>query len=160
MIQTREKHVVVFHCPGTFVDETSEQEVKSWDLKEAIALNENIVARYGAKPYGFRFMTLRVADPVDDGHGGTMKVEDKVIAKSSFHFLGGKVETYPEVLARNDKEENTLRFNMRCNKFWTVIINTNSYKTTRPFENDDVVVNAAGEIVDRASNYTAEWPEE
>jgi hypothetical protein len=29
-VQTREKHIVIFHSPGTFVDETSECEVQSF----------------------------------------------------------------------------------------------------------------------------------
>ena len=143
---TREKHIAVFYSPGTFFDETSEREVQSWDPKEAIRLNETIEERYGAKPYCFRFMTFLD----DDG-----KV--KMIAESSIYFLGGKVETYPDVCKRNSEDENILRSNMLCNKFWTVVTNTNSYKTVRHFRGDDVVVDAEGNITDKASNYAPDW---
>jgi hypothetical protein len=144
-VQTREKHIAIFYSPGTFFDETSEHEVQSWDPKEAIQLSETIEERYGAKPYGFRFMTF---------------LNDGKVKKSSIYFLGGKVETYPEVCKRNSEDENILRSNMLYNKFWTVVTNTNSYKTIRHFSGDDVVVDAEGNITDKASNYLPDWSEQ
>jgi hypothetical protein len=159
-MKTYEKHYVIFHSPGTFFDETSSREIDSWDTKKAVEMSEQISERYDAKPYGFRFLTNREADPIKDQDGNEMEVAPKKVKDSPMHFLGGKVETYKEIANRNLKDERILLSNMKSNRWWTVITNTNSYKTIRQFDGEDVVVDAKGDIIDRASNYIPEWPEE
>ncbi len=143
------KHQVTFYSPGTFVSESSSYDIESWDTVKAVELAEKVVERYGAKPYGFVFETLIVAKDVPDGEGGTLRVEPKLYERSGIHFLGGKLETYDDVVARNNKDEDILRSNMKYNDNWIICINTNSYRSTLPFTEKDVIVDAAGKIVER-----------
>lgn len=152
-VLTKDKNYVIFHSPGTFFDEKSSRPIESWDLKKAIKLSKEIDERYGAKPYGFSFVTYREADPVKDKNGNELKVEPKRIAWSpGTVYLGGIVETYDEVMKRNDPEEEILRNNM-SGGMWTIITNTNSYKTVRPFKLDDVIVDESGTITARGEDY-------
>lgn len=146
------KHQVTFYSPGTFVPESTTLDIESWDTAKAVEMSEKIVARYNARPYCFVFTTDIVADDVSDGEGGTLKVQPKEVARSGFHFLGGRLETYDDVVARNDDKENILRSNMRNNEHWVVCINDNSYRTTVPFEEDSCIVNARGLIVQRGDD--------
>lgn len=142
------KHKVTFYSPGTLFSESSSHEIKSWNIVKAIELSKNITERYGAKPYGFVFETMLTAPDIDDGHGGKLKVSPKTIKKSGIHFLGGKLETYDDVVARNDEKENILKDNMRWNDMWIVCINTNSYKSTLPFGEEDCIVNEDGSVIE------------
>ena len=125
------KHFVEFYSPGTFVSESTERPIDSWDVDEAKKMAKSIKERHGAVPYGFRFNT-RTRGPKD--------LDSKVTASSSMYFLGGKVETYEEICKRNDPKEETLRWNMESNKFDRIIVNTNSWKITLPLDKDDVVL--------------------
>jgi hypothetical protein len=145
------KHQVTFYSPGTFVSESSTYDIDSWDIPKAVELSEKVQERYGAKPYGFVFETLLVAEDVPDGEGGTLKVESKRIERSGTHFWGGKLETYDDVVARNDEKESILRSNMRGNEQWIVCVNTNSWKTTMPFEEEDCIVDARGFVTERGN---------
>jgi len=115
-------------------------------------MSETIRERYNAKPYGFVFETLVTAEDVPDGEGGTLRVEPKRVARSGVHFLGGRLETYTEVVERNDPKEEILRSNMRGNEQWIVCINTNSYRSTLPFDEEDYIVDAQGKIVERGND--------
>lgn len=167
------KHQVTFYSPGTFVSESSSYDIESWDTAKAVELSEKVVERYGAKPYGFVFETLITAKDVPDGEGGTLRVESKLAERSGIHFLGGRLETYDEVAARNDEKENILRSNMKYNDNWIICINTNSYRSTLPFTEKDRIVDADGRIVERGdtperiayrteqtAKRDAEWAEE
>ena len=74
------RHSVVFVSPGSFMSETSEKKISSWDVDEAVRMSKDIVERYGAKPFGFYFKS----------EGGFTKTETKT---SHMYYLGGKVET-------------------------------------------------------------------
>ncbi len=124
------KHQVTFYSPGTFVSESSTLNIDSWDTVKAVEMSEKITARYNARPYGFVFSTLIVADDIPDGEGGTLKVEPKEVERSGIHFLGGRLETYSDVVTRNDDKESILRSNMRNNESWVICINDNSLLTT------------------------------
>ena len=126
-----EKHFVKFYSHGTFVSERTVKDIDSWDIATAINMARDIVERHNATPYGFQFLTFARGD--DD-------LDSKQTAISPMYFLGGKVETLEEIEARNLPEESILRSNMRCNGYNKVIVNTNSYKITLPFEDDDVVL--------------------
>lgn len=143
------KHKVTFYSPGTFISESSTYDIDSWDIPKAVELSEKVQERYGAKPYGFVFETLLVADDVPDGEGGKLKVEAKRVEKSGIHFLGGKLETYTDVVERNDPKEEILRSNMRNNESWIICINTNSYRSTIPFGEEDCIVDARGFVTER-----------
>lgn len=156
MVSTRKEHRVTFYSPGSIVSEETTKPIGGWDARAAAGMAEEVVERHGAKPYAFRFSTVIVADPISDGHGGTMPVAPKHVKSSGLYHLGGTVETYAQVVARNAADEDILRSNMRCNEWWAIVVNTNSYKSVHPFQGGDVLVDAAGEIVDRASRYTAE----
>ena len=92
-----------------------------------------IVERYNAKPYGFRFSTKARGE--DD-------LDSKEVAKSPMHYLGGKVETLEEVEARNDPNEDILRRNMRNNDIKRIIVSTSGWRWTQPLEDGDIVLAA------------------
>lgn len=125
------QHFVTFYSPGTFVAETSTYPIDSWDIEAAKALSSQVVERYNAKPYGFRFSTR--------GRGDN-DLDSKEIERSGLYFLGGKVETLAEIEARNDSSEHILVSNMRNNGWQKIITNTNSWKWTQPLEEGDIVL--------------------
>jgi hypothetical protein len=124
-------HFVTFYSPGTFVAESDERPIASWDVDEAMRMADSISQRHGATPFGFRFST-RERDMFD--------LDSHVSASSPLHFLGGKIETLEEVEARNDPKEETLRSNMRGNGYKRIVTNTNSWKWTMPFGDEDVLL--------------------
>lgn len=146
------KHFVTFLSPGTFVSETTAKPIDAWDPVQAVKMAEAIVERHGARPYGFYFATFLVADPIPDGEGGTLDVQAKEVERSGVYHLGGKVESFDEVVARNDPKEETLRQNMDWNDYAYVCTTTNSYKHTAIFDEKDVVVDATGQITERGDS--------
>lgn len=126
-----EKHFVTFYSPGTFVSETTERSIDSWDVATAIEMARAVTERHGATPYGFRFTTRGRADD---------ELDSRVIAKSNFYYLGGRIETLADVEARNDPKERILRENMRGNGWDRIIINDNSWRFTAGLNPDDVVL--------------------
>ena len=126
-----QKHFVTFYSPGTFVAETSVREIPSWDVNMAVAMSHSIKERYGATPYAFQFSTRA---------RGENDLDSKVVRRSGFYFLGGKVETVEEVRTRNDPKEKILLSNMEGNGYKRIVINTNSWKWTQPLEENDVVL--------------------
>lgn len=135
-----EKHYAVFFSPGTFVSETNEKPVKSWDTEAVTPLWQGIEQRHGAKPYGFRFETRLEAEAIPDGRGGTLRVEPKTTASSGMHYIGGDLQTYADIVKANLPGEEILRSNMRCNEIPVILVNTNSYKFTAAFGEEDCVV--------------------
>jgi hypothetical protein len=119
------KHFVHFYSPGTLFSEESVKEIKSWDIELAKKMAGNITERHNATPYGFRFTTQE---------GGGKNWEPKTTKTSPLYYLGGKVETLKEVKARATADDRILISNMECNRYKKIITNTNSYKTTMPFE--------------------------
>lgn len=153
-MSVKKEHFVKFYSPGTFCAEVSERPIKSWDVQQACEISKEITERHAAKPYAFVFVTYLVADDVDDGHGGKMKVQPKEVKSSGYYFLGGKVSSFADVVVRNKSDEYILRTNMECNDIKAVVENCNSYKWTQPFDVDDVVVNPdTGNIIFWGSDY-------
>lgn len=128
-----EKHFVTFYSPGTFVAEATIKPIDAWNVDDAVAMAALITERHGAKPYGFRF-TTRGRGPDD--------LDSKVIATGPMHYIGGKVETLDEVMARNDPNEDILRSNMRINGYDRIWTTTEGWKWTQPLHADDVVISA------------------
>lgn len=146
------KHYVTFLSPGTLFSESSTKEIDSWDTKKAVEMAEKILERYNAKPYGFRFSTYKTHEPVSDGEGGTLEVRPKLTKESGLYFLGGKLETYDDVVRRNSDKEQILRDNMRFNDIWIVCINDNSWRATMPFEESSAIVDARGAIIEKGDD--------
>ena len=138
--------------PGTLFAESTSLPIDSRDVALATQKAQDITERHNARPYGFRFETRVVADPVPDGEGGTLYVEPKTVDTSGMYFLNGRLETVDEVEARNDPKERILRANMQGNDMWIVCITTNGYKSTQPFTEKDFLVNASGVIVKRGDD--------
>ena len=130
-MSTMERHFVTFYSPGTFVSEATERPIDSWDVEKAVVMAGEIVERYGARPYGFRFST-RVRRDQD--------LDSRETDKSGLYFLGGRVETLAEVEARNDPKEEILRANMRGNGYDRIVVNDNSWRSTMPLGPKDVVL--------------------
>ena len=126
-----EKHYVEFYSPGTFFPESTAIEISSWDVHQAVELSKGIKERHDATPFGFRFSTRRREDN---------ELDSKQVSQSAMYYLGGKIETLEEIESRNDPEERILLANMRMNDWNKVIVNTNSYKITRPLLKGDVVL--------------------
>ena len=126
-----EEHFVEFLSPGTFMAESSDREIPSWDIEAAKQMARDIKERYGAVPYGFRFKT-RSRGPDD--------LDSKVTETSPMYYLGGRVETLAEVEARNYPRESILRSNMRGNGYDRIIVNDNSWRWTQPLKAADVVL--------------------
>jgi len=57
-----QKHFVTFYSPGTFVSEESSLPIDAWDVDKAKEMAHDVVERYGATPYGFRFTTRSRGD--------------------------------------------------------------------------------------------------
>lgn len=125
------KHFVTFYSPGTLVSETTTKPIDSWDTDRAMEMAHEIKERHGATPYGFQFSTRERDDGDLDSHE---------TARSQTYYLGGRIETLAEVEARNDPEEKILRSNMRGNGCDRIVVNENSWRMTRPFHADDVVL--------------------
>jgi hypothetical protein len=143
---------VEFFSPGTLFAETSSRKISEWDTREAVRLSEQILERHGAVPYGFRFRTQLVSDPVPDGEGGKLKVTPKCVEESPTYYLGGRVETWDEIVARADKREDIMRSNMRGNGWPLVVVIDRKYRSTLPFLPDQKIVEPDGTVVTRGDD--------
>lgn len=146
------KHYAVYYSPGTFFDETDSKPIDQFgDVPEAVEMAATIDQRYGAKPYGFRFVTYIKHDPVVDSESGEkLEVESKKIAESGTYFINGRLRKYDEVVTENHPEESILRGNMR--QMPIVVETRNSYRHTAQFKEEDFVVNDLGGIIVRGND--------
>lgn len=139
-------HRVTFFSPGTIVAESTTKDIGEWNPVEAVKMAASVEERHGAIPYGFHFETLLTADPVDDGEGGKLEIQPKVVETSGMYYINGKVESLEEVEARNSPDERILRSNMRCNDYTHIVKTTNGYSWTQPLNPGDKVVNSDGVV--------------
>jgi len=129
------RHFVKFYSPGTLVSEITTKQIECWNIIRAQKMAKDIKERYGATPYGFRFITKgRKPNELDS----------KVVDKSNMYYLGGTVKTLKEIKRENDPDNKILIRNMEGNGWDKVIINNNSYKCTLPLRKNDVVLNWKG----------------
>jgi hypothetical protein len=126
-----QRHFVRFYSPGTFVAETTEKPIDSWDVEAAKEMAAEVKERHGARPYGFCF-TTRSRGPDD--------LDSKETAVSGMHYLQGKIETLAEIKARNNPDDHILIFNMEANGYDRVISTTKGWRWTQPFTNEDVLL--------------------
>lgn len=126
-----QKHYVTFYSPGSFLPEETSEEIDSWDVDTAVKMAGEIVERYSARPYAFRFTTRGRRDD---------EFEPKIIDKSGIYYLGGTVRTAEEVLSGTDPDEEILRTNVKINGYKRIITNTNSWRFTGALHDDDVVL--------------------
>lgn len=125
------KHFVEFYSPGTLVSEVSTEPVDSWDIDVAIQISKSIRERHSARPYGFCFITRERGENDLDSH---------ISERSNLYYLGGRIETWEEIEARNDPNEKVLRSNMRINNIDKVIVNNNPWRFTAALKEGDVVL--------------------
>ena len=125
------KHFVTFMSPGTFLSEESTKDIDYWNVEKAQQMAKKVKERHGAVPYGFYF-TTRERDNED--------FDSKQTARSNMYYLGGEVLTLEQIKAKNDADDSILISNMECNDWNRVVINTNSWKITRPLIDGDVVL--------------------
>lgn len=130
-----EKHFVTFYSPGTFVAETTEKPIDGWDVETAKQMATEIVERYDAKPYAFKFVTRARGD--DD-------LDSKIVKTSQTYYLSGKIETIEEIESRNDPSDKILLLNMRGNGWGRVITCHTPYRWSQPLQDDDVVLDPEG----------------
>jgi len=147
-VRGRKIHYAEFLSPGTFISECSEVKLSAWDVKEAVEKAKGIKERYGATPYGFRFLTRLEAGPVKAGKT-RLKVEAKDLRRSGIHFITGEIRTAAQVLAGKGKDEEILRFNVKANKLPAIIVNRNSYLATMEFQKDSVLVDWEGNVLQK-----------
>ncbi len=148
---TRKQHMVTFVSPGTFFPESTTKPIEEWNTATACEMAKDVKERYGATPYAFVFTTQIVSGPVPDGEGGTLDVQPKEVARSGNYFLGGTVLSYDDIKDRKDMGQAPV--NARCNGFWFMIENKNSYRSILPFEEGDCVVNQDGKVVERGDSH-------
>lgn len=123
-----ERHFVTFYSPGTLVAEDTTMPIDSWDVDKAVEMAREVKWRI---PYGFVFTTRARADADLDSHE---------IKRSGTYYLGGRIETVADVEARNDPKDRILLGNMRGNGWDRIIVNTNSWTWTQPFEDGDALL--------------------
>lgn len=126
-----EKHFVRFLSAGTFVAEETVMPIEEWDVGQAIEMSRNITERYGAKPYGFQFVTKGRTDE---------ELDSKVINRSGIYYINGVVETLSQVKAKGNPGDRILISNMESNGWDKVVTTYNPYKWTQPFNEEDSVV--------------------
>lgn len=125
-----QKHFAHFLSPGTFCSEATKIQVPMWAVDWAKNLAAGIRERHNAKPYGFYFTT--------EEQFGDWTVKE--IKRSGMYYLGGTILTLAQVKARNDPKDETLIWNMEHNDYKRVIVNTNSWKITLPFRDEDCII--------------------
>lgn len=117
---------LVYRSPGALVSEESSRKVKNKDIKAAVKNAKSF------SPYGFCY---------ENGNGKQI---------GSFYYITGTLLRYEEI-PRTD-ENHILRSNMFCNEWPVVVENRNSYRITRPFGENDVIIDWDGNIVAKGNS--------
>jgi len=126
-----QQHYVTFYSPGTFVPEFTEKPIDSWDIETACRMATEIVERYGARPYAFRFKTRS---------RGESDFEPSLQSFSPTHFINCRVETREEIESRNLPDERILVANLRFGNIARVAVPKSGWKTVVPIRDEDVIV--------------------
>lgn len=124
-------HFVTFFSPGTFVAETTEKAIDSWDVEAAKKMASKITERYGAHPYAFRFSTRGRGDK---------DLDSKVTKTSPMYYIGCRVVTLAEIKQRNDPKDSILVSNMECNHWDKIVQPIKGWQWSQPLEKNDIVL--------------------
>ncbi len=122
---------MTFYSPGTFVAETTEKPIDSWDVEEARKMAAKISERYGATPYAFEFSTRRRS---------SKDLDSKVVKTSGKYYINCKVRTLAEVKKDNDPKEEMLRSNMEINKIKRIVTTIKGWRWSQALTEGDVVL--------------------
>lgn len=143
------KHYVTFYSPGSFMPETDTVEFPSIDLKAIAAKAKTLSQRYGAKPFGFRVETKEYEEIItkDDK---VFRTKTETTYSSGIYFLTGRVLTLNDV--PDTQENRILRSNMEGNKK-VCVENTNSYRHTSFFNQEDKIIDWDGNVIAEGKNY-------
>jgi hypothetical protein len=127
-----EKYFVTFYSPGTFVNEETTEEVESWDVEVAQKRAEEIVERYNATPFGFRFTTRS---------RGPDELDSRETRRSPMYYLPHcKLFEREEIEALNNPDDKILISNMRNANIERVVRTTIGWRTTHPFNDGDILL--------------------
>jgi len=139
----RRQKFVVFFSPGTLFPEVSQMPVEMGTIEEAIQLSKGVIERHDATPYAFEFVTRIIADPIDDGEGGKLKVTPKEVERSARHFIDGEVLLYENIVGEEEDGESSIAARNMKNSDSPIVVRCSSpFKTTSSFEKDHVVVSS------------------
>lgn len=125
------KNYVTFYSPGTMVAETTRREIASWNVAKVLKILPDIEERYGAKPYGFRFTTMK---------RGLRDFAPRETAQSNMYYVNCRVETLEEIEKRDDPKESILRQNMQTNGWDKMVTTTSGWKWSHPLHEGDIVL--------------------
>lgn len=130
---TVQQHYVEFQSPGTFLSEVSRKKIDAWDTTTAIEMMREVKERYGARPYGFRFLTF--------GRGPN-DLDSREIARSHFYYVNCDVLTAEEILADDDPNYQIMRSNVRSNGTKRVARTRSGWLGHYPMCDDDQMIEA------------------
>lgn len=137
-----------FLSPGTFITENRvvdlSHEHLNDRLRECVNKAKTIKERHNATPYGFRLRKIKRFEEVQVGDT-IMNLPEQVGKWSGTYFITGNIQSYHTV--PRTKDNNILLGNMWCNSMWLVVTNTNSYRATHPFNEEDKIVGWDGRTV-------------
>lgn len=125
------KNYVTFYSPGTMVAETTRREIASWNVAKVLKILPDIEERYGAKPYGFRFTTMK---------RGLRDFAPRETAQSNMYYVNCRVETLEEIEKRDDPKESILRENMQRNGWDKMVTTMSGWKWSHPLHEGDIVL--------------------
>jgi len=125
------KDYVTFYSPGTMVAETTRREVPSWSVAKVLKILPDIEERYGAKPYGFRFTTMK---------RGMRDFAPREVAQSNMYYVNCDVQTLEELEERGEKEERILLQNMKTNGWDKIVTTKSGWKWSHPLQDGDIVL--------------------
>jgi len=125
------KNYVTFYSPGTMVAETTRREVASWNVAKVLKILPDIEERYGAKPYGFRFTTMK---------RGLRDFAPRETAQSNMYYVNCDVQTLEELEERGEKEERILLQNMKTNGWDKIVTTKSGWKWSHPLQDGDIVL--------------------
>ena len=125
------RHFVEFMSPGTFVCEVTTRPIEAWDVEQAVAMAADIVERYNATPFGFRFITRE---------RGLEDLDSRITSRSGMYYLEGRIDRVADIEARARDDERILLLNMKANGWDEVFVNTKGMPWTVPLHPGDTIL--------------------
>lgn len=133
-IGVREQKQVTYLYPGILFAESD-----TLPIEDGPRLPERAAEQAPKSAYSFSIKSVLVADPIEDGHGGQLRVMSRVLTKSGNYFLGGELFTAEQVTALDDGQDYTILLsNMRSNGHAQVV--RTPLGNWVPFEDGDVLL--------------------